>query len=229
MIRLVCAIFFATATFFALNFSWTHAAFAGLVATENECPSELKATAKRRVKELFASVRASPLIFCLDRPSIGLAVSHGTTRFAPFLPSIIVLGPKGQIADVASHEFAHAEIASRTSALLRSYKIPTWFDEELAMQLDQRTDYAHAALKEHVRAGRLQQTRLAKLRWPRAFFRPDEIGKAYYAFSKCVVGGWLRRVGRPVMMQTLAAVSWWSRFPVSEFSIDAEKCKGQPA
>lgn len=208
-IRWIFASLIALGLFFGLNFGWTHAALASLVTTDSKCSSELETGARRRVAELFGDVRATPRFVCLNEPRLGLNVSHGTARFAPFLPTVIVLGPNGHVTDVAAHEFAHAEIAVRTSALLRTYVLPTWFDEGLAMQLDKRSDYSFASLAEHIQTGRLDGTGLADLRWPSGFFRNDEKGKAHYAFAKCVVGRWMQRADKSNLNATLATVTWW--------------------
>lgn len=58
-----------------------------------------------------------------------LKIEGRPVYFAPFLPAIILFGPNGQNLDVMAHELVHAELAHRSSALLRIYKIPSWFDE----------------------------------------------------------------------------------------------------
>lgn len=118
----------AAFTFFGLNYSWSHAAIVG-VLNNNSCGAELINDARASVKSLIGKPKSDPFFICLDGPFAGLNVQYGTTRFAPLFPSLIVLGPLGQNSDVASHEFVHAELAERTSVLLRTYKIPTWFDE----------------------------------------------------------------------------------------------------
>ena len=126
--RIFWAMVFMAALFFALNFSWTHAAVAWLV-TKYECPAKLKALARKDVAALFGSTRADPLWVCAKEPLLGLDISHGTTRSALFLPSVIVIGKKGPKRNVMAHEYSHAELAARTR--VRYALIPTWFDEEI--------------------------------------------------------------------------------------------------
>lgn len=85
-----------------------------------------------RVAELFGNVRSSAVLLCFNGPVAALNIEYGTTRFAPSLRPIVILGRKGTNLDVAVHEIAHAEFAYRTSVLLRSYKVPTWFDEGIS-------------------------------------------------------------------------------------------------
>lgn len=207
---------FVLAVFFGLNHAWTHAALAHLVSA-SRCPPALEADARRSVAALYDEARASPIFLCLQRPVLNLAVSHGSARFAPFMPSIVVLGPQGHNPDVASHEYGHAELAHRTSALLRSYRIPTWFDEGLAMQLDHRAEYSEAALRGYLADEAIPPMTLAALDRPATFFRPGREGKAHYAFARCVVGQWLGDAGKQGMRDIIAGVGWFNRFPADQF------------
>ena len=224
MIRWLGGSLIMVTLFLGVNFSWTHAALAGLSTDNGTCPDQLISQAAQRVSKLFGKTRSSPWFVCLNEARLGLTVSHGTARFAPLLPTIVVLGPKGQNADVAAHEFAHAEIAARTSALLRSYVVPTWFDEGLAMQLDHRADYKAAALLGYISAGHLENVRLKELSWPSGFYRSGQQGKAHYALAKCVVAHWLQREGRAGVPAMLSDVSWSSTFPSAQFNDELATC-----
>ncbi|MCH9806635.1 MAG: hypothetical protein K0U74_02785 [Alphaproteobacteria bacterium] len=225
MIRTALALAIAAALFFSLNFAWTHAALAGLSIGNNaSCPQDLAIAARQRVATFFGEVRSAPWFVCLNEPRLGLDVSHGTARFAPMLPTIVVLGPRGQNVDVAAHEFAHAEIAARTSPLLRSYRLPTWFDEGLAMQLDHRNDYSAKSLMDHIASGRLKNTQLADLRWPSGFFEAGNQGKAHYALAKCVIASWLQNTDQTRLTALLEDVSWWRSFAVGPFAGHAAAC-----
>lgn len=213
----------AMVVFLGLNYSWTHAALARLVAT-TDCPPALEQDARHSVATLFGAAQSSPVFLCLQEPVLGLAVSHGTTRFAPFMPSIVVLGPQGQNPDVAAHEYGHAELAQRTSALLRSYRLPVWFDEGLAMQLDHRPDYSETALRGYLADDAITPPALHALDRPAAFFRPGRQGRAHYAFARCVVGRWLEEAREQEMRKVVAGVGWFSRFSVDPFRAHEASC-----
>jgi hypothetical protein len=209
-------------TFFGLNYAWTHAALANFSA--EPCPSTLVSNAQTRLQAFVGNVQSAPWIICQQKPALGLNVSHGTTRFAPLLPSLVVLGPSGVNSDVLAHEWMHAEIAARTSALLRTYRMPTWFDEGLAMQLDDRADYGEAALRSYRDAGWLSRKSLDGIASPSQFFRAGEEGKSHYAFAKCVVGQWLAASGSGAAKKLLDDVSWRSSFPSEQFERHAAEC-----
>jgi len=104
--------------FCVVNFSWIHAALAGL-SPASDCPASLIQTARHDVAKLYGETHAKPIPVCLTQPILGIDVSHGTTRFMPMVPSIVVLGAEGLNTDVAAHEYAHAELAERTSVVRR--------------------------------------------------------------------------------------------------------------
>ena len=226
LLRVVAALAF---TFFAVNYAWTHVALASLSGEMQSCPGELVAGARTRVEALAGQVRAAPWIICQRRSAFGLNVSHGTTRFAPFLPSFVVVGPSGSNIDVIAHEWMHAEIAARTSSLLRTWRMPTWFDEGLAMQLDRRSDYDERALDAYRRAGLLSAKRLDRLASPAQFFVAGDQGKAHYALARCVVERWLVVAGHAGAMKLLEGLDWSRAFPNQDFEVHAAACLGRSA
>ena len=208
--------------FLAVNLSWTHAAMAAVFS--DSCPEELIKDARERATSMYGPVEAQPVFSCQNAPVLGLDVSHGTTRFAPLLPAIIVLGPEGQNIDVAAHEFFHAELAARTSVLLRSYAIPTWFDEGLAMQLDHRPAYDRDALQRYFEMPDVTPARIVDLRWPSEFFQPGIQGRMHYAFAKCVVGSWLDTHSTGELNAVIEQTSWRSKFSVRAFEEHEALC-----
>ena len=210
------------ALFLVLNFSWTHA-FAA-TAFGVKCPEAIKIHAKNAVSSLFGKVQSDPVFSCFNSIMLGLDISHGSARFAPLMPSILVLGPKGQNCDVAAHEYSHAELAFRTSALLRTYRIPTWFDEGLAMQVDNRVDYSRSALSFYLSSQHIDLPKLQGLSSPAGFYKAGIQGKTNYAFAKCVVSGWLDENGRAELERLIANVGWFQSFPIEEFQTHETIC-----
>ena len=207
--------------FFAVHFPWTHAALAATVA-DGACPQSLRTEAAERVGVLFGAARAEPVFLCLHAPVAGLAVSHGSARFAPLLPSVVVLGPQGMNGDVAAHELAHAELAERTSAWLRTFRVPTWFDEGLAMQPDHREAYGRPALRRYL--AEIEVPRLRDIDRPSTFFRTGTAGRANYAFARCVVGAWLAAHGPERLQRLIDGVGWTRPFPAEEFAAHERTC-----
>ena len=210
--------------FFGSNYPWSHAALARLIAPV-DCNNDLVENAREAVGRFFGGMEASPHYLCLDRPTLGLVVSHGSARFAPLMSTIIVLGPEGQNPDVAAHEAVHAELAERTSVLLRTFRLPTWFDEGLAMQLDGRAPYTAKALSAYLADTDLDPPSLDAIDAPSKFFRPGRQGRLHYAFAKCIVGGWLRANGSNALTMLMANTGWHQPFPIEAFRQHEDRCQ----
>ena len=198
--------------FGAINYRWFRAA--AVAAFSDRCDASLMESARHAVSELYGSVASRPIVACLDGPRFGLEVSHGLTNFAPGLPSVVLLGPAGAEANVAAHEWAHAEFAQRVGVIARLLFFPTWFDEGLAMQVDFRKDYDSEALvryraREDLRIPALDEISASE------FFRADGQGKLHYALSRCVVGAWIERT--PDWRSRIKDVGPFSSFPLGEF------------
>lgn len=63
------------------------------------------------------------------------------------LGPVIVLCADAMDLDIIAHEFSHAEFYNRIGFYNWTFKIPTWFDEGLAMQNDYRDYYSEDTLK----------------------------------------------------------------------------------
>ena len=63
------------------------------------------------------------------------------------LGAVIVLSADAMDLDIIAHEFSHAEFYNRIGFYNWTFKIPTWFDEGLAMQNDYRDYYSDDTLK----------------------------------------------------------------------------------
>ena len=59
----------------------------------------------------------------------------------------IVISKEGIDLDIIAHEMSHAELYERIGFYNWTFKIPTWFDEGLAMQNDHRDYYSEDTLK----------------------------------------------------------------------------------
>jgi len=113
--------------------------------------SGLVIEARKRDELFWGKLESNPtFIYCDDTKSFekyahtgAPAVTH-MTEFG----SYIVISRDGEDVDVISHEWQHAELLKRIGFLNWALKIPSWFDEGLAMQTDQRPYYSIDSLKE---------------------------------------------------------------------------------
>ncbi len=106
--------------------------------------SNMLASARERIAIHYGEPIAKPLIVVLssheEKHNFGLYDAPGKFLFAPW-GSYLLLSLQEANIDVAAHELVHAEIVNRVGYVKRQLKIPTWFDEGVAMQVDYRPKY----------------------------------------------------------------------------------------
>lgn len=104
--------------------------------------SRIVQEAKRKVAHFWGKLNSSPtILFCSTDESFqnichqpeGAGCSLGT----PF-GSWIILHKDNANADVVAHELAHIELMNQVGWWNAKTKIPTWLDEGIALQVDQR-------------------------------------------------------------------------------------------
>ena len=125
----------------------------------------------------------------------GIASTPATVFYTPFR-AIMVVGSDGVNLDVLSHELCHAELYHRLGWWRKQTKIPTWFDEGLAMQLDYRPEYnetAYVTLLDTLSFFPDIKTKAT----PQLFWEGGiEASKQHYILARHEVRRWLRRVKR---------------------------------
>jgi hypothetical protein len=101
--------------------------------------------ARERIARTFGTPVARPLtiIAADDREAarFGLADDVPGTAFISPLRTEVVLNLAHFSIDVTAHELVHAEVAQRLGVWTRAVELPVWFDEGIAVQLDQRGTY----------------------------------------------------------------------------------------
>jgi hypothetical protein len=161
-------------------------------AAEHTRLTQLTQASRQRIEQAWGVPQAQPLLVYFNGNA-----QIGWLKFNPFgsahfigSRACVFIGARGQHVDVVAHELAHAEIHQRAGFWAYFTQIPTWFDEGLAMQVDQRPRYALAAEdapgKEAVR----------QLQSPASFFAgSEEQVVRNYAQARAVVAEWVARVG----------------------------------
>ena len=152
---------------------------------------QLLAAAEARNVAFWGAVASKPRIIYCDSDAVfgryGSEHAPATTWIGPF-GSVIVLAPGGLDPDIVSHERCHTEFAARLGWYRRETKIPTWFDEGLAMQLDYREAYvdpAIAALPD-------KPALLRPLTGPAEFWQGgDSLVRHHYLLAKYAVRDWM--------------------------------------
>lgn len=124
---------------------------AGINADKKKELISLIGQAEDRVDSFWNGKQSDPtFIYCeRDEDYMKFGVPFMTPAAAILtIKSFVVLSKDGIDLDIISHELSHAELAKRIGFLDREMKIPTWFDEGLAMQVDRRPYYSIDSLKE---------------------------------------------------------------------------------
>lgn len=114
---------------------------------------EIKTTiklAEERVANFWGQKTSNPKFIYCDSDTDYL--KFGTPFLTPaaaimHIGSYVVISKDGVDIDIMSHELSHTELFERIGIINRATKIPVWFDEGLAMQVDHRSYYSIDTLR----------------------------------------------------------------------------------
>jgi hypothetical protein len=155
--------------------------------------------AKTRVITTYGQYSATPVIISgCSMNSLGILASneYASTKFLPW-GSYMVLGPKGHSVDIVAHELVHSEIFELLGYWARTIKLPVWFDEGAAMQVDYRKQYDANGVNDTERS-------IGKLRYSWDFFQGDDDQLTRnYARAKSEVRHLVSKVGDKGMFMLL--------------------------
>ncbi len=112
---------------------------------------------RTRIQSLFGRRMGSPvIIYCSTEDEFekygAKRSSPAVTQLSIFGEYVVINGTKSD-GDVMAHEMCHAQLQSEIGWYNRFFKIPTWFDEGLAMQVDKRLEYSEDSLTAAVSKG----------------------------------------------------------------------------
>ncbi|MEO8771541.1 MAG: hypothetical protein ABI402_15710 [Ferruginibacter sp.] len=94
--------------------------------------------------------------------------------------------------DIIAHEMSHTILYRNIGWYKRTFKIPTWFDEGLAMQVDERNYYSIDSLLAKQKAG-LKLPAVTKFKSAADFLSGDhETVMLNYAAAKHIIHEWLK-------------------------------------
>jgi hypothetical protein len=107
-------------------------------------------SASARVADFWGQKTCNPkFIYCeteADFKKFGSPMPVPALTHVKF-DAYIVISNEGAEADIIAHEISHVELYNRIGFYNYTIKIPTWFDEGLAMQNDYRNYYSEDTLK----------------------------------------------------------------------------------
>ncbi|GAB3906493.1 hypothetical protein GCM10028803_38910 [Larkinella knui] len=102
-----------------------------------------KSPAKGHARVVFCQTPEQYERYCHDDEGAGCSL--GT----PWGDSWIIINPYGRNPDVLAHEMCHDEIFTRLGWLTTQRQIPQWFNEGLALMIDQRFTTATDSLRRY--------------------------------------------------------------------------------
>lgn len=173
----------------------------------SETQAELIQKARSRIEAKFGAMQARPMVYFFDQDKKYWPLKlnpYGSTSFLGY-KTCIAIGPHGQNVDVVAHELMHAEIVKRAGFWVRNSKIPVWFEEGLAMQVDFRERYN---LQQHQNA-----EFVTKLRSRHEFFTTDSKALVHnYAAAKSEVNAWLSHKDKFSVYKNLSDIKQGASF-----------------
>ena len=106
--------------------------------------------AEKRVNQFWGARKSAPIfIYCdseADYHKYGNEIGSPAATYNK-LGTYIVLSRDGLDLDIIAHELGHAELYSRIGFIAQKFKVPAWFDEGLAMQVDHRPEFSVDSLR----------------------------------------------------------------------------------
>ncbi|MHA7683936.1 hypothetical protein [Cupriavidus sp. PET2-C1] len=149
--------------------------------------------ARDRITELYGTPIAEPVTIIAasaeEATKFGVTDVPGTA-FVSLTGTHVVLNMERFSLDVTAHELMHAELAERLGYWTRARKLPTWFDEGAALQVDRRPQY----LNDCTIIGQGEIHRVKSLEWPQDFWSADKDQNIRnYQAAKCAVAELLEK------------------------------------
>ncbi|MBD1398927.1 hypothetical protein H9Q13_17285 [Pontibacter sp. JH31] len=139
--------------------------------------------------------------------------AHAESFFTVFGRHVVVT-ETGLNTDIISHELAHVALFDRIPNFkwyMMTYRVPVWFDEGIAMQVDYREIYSTEKYLRHTDNGAKAPT-LVSMASISDFYQPDTLGWYRYATSKHEVARWLQKVDRQGLDQLIQSTTIFSDF-----------------
>ncbi|WP_353414966.1 hypothetical protein [Arenicella sp. 4NH20-0111] len=103
----------------------------------------LVANARKRINDIYGPMTSNPVIVFTETEKQSQKFGsnrYGRTIQGPF-GQCVVIGSKGRNIDVVAHELVHAEVHHRVGWFRHYTEIPIWFNEGVALQVDNREPY----------------------------------------------------------------------------------------
>ena len=178
-------------------------------------------SAKERVTEFFgdlSSLNETVIIICDDdRLLTKLGGDHDIMSvYFPVEKHYISVSNEYLSIDILAHELTHAELHTRLSASAQK-KLPTWFDEGLALQNDYREQYGPEAWIEQTENGK-KVLPLEDMDTPSEFYAGAAEDRRFrYLNAKHEVGVWMNIHQQKGLLQLFDKLNNSEEFDIAYF------------
>ncbi len=156
---------------------------------------EVKALAEKKDSLFWKSniILDYKLIYCdTEKDFNKYAVAGAPAATYMKLGAYIIIKQESIDENIIAHELCHAILYRNIGWYKRTFTIPAWFDEGLAMQVDDRAYYSIDSLLAKKNAG-LQLPDVTKLKKATDFFSGDnETLMLNYSMAKYIVHEWMK-------------------------------------
>jgi hypothetical protein len=164
-------------------------------ATQLENLIQLKKTAEDKVKIFWkeSALLDYTLIFCNstnEYNKYGTPTTPATTQRK--LGAYVVLSNDGVDEQIIAHEITHTILYNHIGWYKTINKIPTWFEEGLAMQVDDREKYSIDSLQTKINNGLILPDISSIATGAQFYAGDDEAITLHYATAKYIINEWLK-------------------------------------
>ena len=102
--------------------------------------------AKQYVKDVWGTIKSKPIIYACSTEQCSRTLGIGAR--AHQINNHIVLSPKALTKEMISHEWSHSELYKRADCFFNWKKIPSWFDEGVAVLVSHEPSHDKRAWKQ---------------------------------------------------------------------------------
>ncbi len=177
------------------NFEHKQNVYYSKTTTQVENLFHLKKAAEDKVKSFWKenAVLDYTLIYCNNENEYnkyGTANTSATTQRK--LGAFVVISNEGVDEQIIAHEITHTILYNHIGWYKAIYKIPTWFEEGLAMQVDDRKKYAIDVLQTKINNGLTLPDVTTIATGAKFYTGDDDAITLNYATVKDVIHEWLK-------------------------------------
>jgi len=176
----------------------------GMPPVQRQRVLELVAESEQRLSHYYGTVTSAPKLFFCSTEMCFKSFGGSTNRAKSFGDYGSLFSPRGISVPIMSHEWSHVELYSRIGSVWVMWRVPSWFDEGLAVAVSEEPTHAESVCEETRNTG-VPSPPLAELeslrQWLDAVekYRNLELNPknlaVVYATAGCEVRPWLQRVG----------------------------------